>query len=121
MNLVPPWDFDAPDDGQTAPRDSSAAAITASGLFDLAGILCRDADLKGIAIEALARTILEDALHASNFSHEQNAGLGRHLAARRLSSSERSWASMNRSRGAMLPGPEATVKACNEPVFVWQQ
>ena len=34
-NLVPPWDFDAPDDGKQ-PWDSSAAAITASGLFDLA-------------------------------------------------------------------------------------
>jgi unsaturated chondroitin disaccharide hydrolase len=34
-NLVPPWDFDAPDDGKQ-PLDSSAAAITASGLFDLA-------------------------------------------------------------------------------------
>jgi unsaturated chondroitin disaccharide hydrolase len=33
--LVPPWDFDAPADG-TQPWDSSAAAITASGLWDLA-------------------------------------------------------------------------------------
>jgi unsaturated chondroitin disaccharide hydrolase len=32
--LVPLWDFDVPDDG-TQPFDSSAAAITASGLFDL--------------------------------------------------------------------------------------
>jgi unsaturated chondroitin disaccharide hydrolase len=32
--LVPLWDFDAPDDGKQ-PFDSSAAAITASGLFDL--------------------------------------------------------------------------------------
>jgi unsaturated chondroitin disaccharide hydrolase len=32
--LVPPWDFDVPDDGNQ-PFDSSAAAITASGLFDL--------------------------------------------------------------------------------------
>ena len=34
VNLVPAWDFDAPADG-TQPWDSSAAAITASGLFDL--------------------------------------------------------------------------------------
>ena len=34
LNLVPVWDFDAPNDG-TQPWDSSAAAITASGLFDL--------------------------------------------------------------------------------------
>jgi unsaturated chondroitin disaccharide hydrolase len=33
-NLVPPWDFAAPNDGKQ-PWDSSAAAITASGLFDL--------------------------------------------------------------------------------------
>ena len=31
-DLVPPWDFDAPDDG---PRDASAAAIVASALLDL--------------------------------------------------------------------------------------
>lgn len=34
-SLVPLWDFDVPDDGHQ-PFDSSAAAITASGLFDLA-------------------------------------------------------------------------------------
>lgn len=33
---VPPWDFDAPAD-RRAQRDSSAAAIAASGLLDLAG------------------------------------------------------------------------------------
>ena len=32
---MPPWDFDAPADGKQ-PWDSSAAAITASGLWDLA-------------------------------------------------------------------------------------
>jgi unsaturated chondroitin disaccharide hydrolase len=37
-NLVPPWDFDAPNDGKQ-PLDSSAAAITASGLFDLAELV----------------------------------------------------------------------------------
>jgi unsaturated chondroitin disaccharide hydrolase len=34
-HLVPPWDFDAPDDGKCL-DDSSAAAIAASGFFDLA-------------------------------------------------------------------------------------
>lgn len=34
-SLVPHWDFDVSDDGRQ-PFDSSAAAITASGLFDLA-------------------------------------------------------------------------------------
>lgn len=33
---VPYWDYDAPDQPST-PRDASAAAITASGLFELAG------------------------------------------------------------------------------------
>ena len=42
-NLVPPWDFDAPADG-TQPDDSSAAAITASGLFDLSEQVERGAD-----------------------------------------------------------------------------
>ncbi len=35
QGLVPPWDFDAPAAGRQ-PWDSSAAAITASGLWDLA-------------------------------------------------------------------------------------
>jgi len=35
--LMPPWDFDAPEDGgRPRPWDSSAAAIAASGLLDLA-------------------------------------------------------------------------------------
>jgi unsaturated chondroitin disaccharide hydrolase len=37
-NLVPPWDFDAPDDGKR-PLDSSAAAIAASGLLDLSELV----------------------------------------------------------------------------------
>ncbi|MGH2560338.1 MAG: glycoside hydrolase family 88 protein [Thermomicrobiales bacterium] len=36
--LVPPWDFAAPD-AATAPRDSSAGAIAASGLLGLAALL----------------------------------------------------------------------------------
>jgi unsaturated chondroitin disaccharide hydrolase len=37
-DLVPPWDFDAPAEGRQ-PLDSSAAAITASGLLDLADLV----------------------------------------------------------------------------------
>jgi unsaturated chondroitin disaccharide hydrolase len=42
--LVPPWDFDAPADGQQ-PWDSSAAAIAASGLWDLSEEM-NDADAR---------------------------------------------------------------------------
>jgi unsaturated chondroitin disaccharide hydrolase len=42
-HLIPPWDFDAPADGNQ-PWDSSAAAITASGLFDLAELVHDVAD-----------------------------------------------------------------------------
>ena len=36
-SFVPPWDFDAPDEpGRPAPADSSAGAIAASGLWNLA-------------------------------------------------------------------------------------
>jgi unsaturated chondroitin disaccharide hydrolase len=41
-SLVPPWDFRAPD-AATAPRDSSAGAIAASGLLELAHALPTEA------------------------------------------------------------------------------
>ncbi|MHB1558103.1 MAG: glycoside hydrolase family 88 protein [Isosphaeraceae bacterium] len=44
-SLVPPWDFDAPE-SPDRPEDSSAAAIAASGLWDLASI-CRRGDPSG--------------------------------------------------------------------------
>ncbi|MCV3272300.1 glycoside hydrolase family 88 protein [Roseobacter sinensis] len=52
---VPPWDFRAPD-AVTAPRDSSAAAVTACGLLELARLGCPRA--RGEA-EALIRTLTE--------------------------------------------------------------
>jgi unsaturated chondroitin disaccharide hydrolase len=55
-HLVPPWDFDAPDDGKRL-DDSSAGAIAASGFFDLAEAV------SGTALEekyrGAALTILE--------------------------------------------------------------
>lgn len=42
-SLVPPWDFDAPNDGKQ-PLDSSAAAIAASGLWDLSEAVSSSAD-----------------------------------------------------------------------------
>jgi unsaturated chondroitin disaccharide hydrolase len=42
-NLVPPWDFDAPGHGAQA-DDSSAAAIAASGLFDLSELVGANTD-----------------------------------------------------------------------------
>lgn len=55
-NLVPPWDFDAPISG-TPLWDSSAAAITASGFFDLAEAL--PAPQEKSRYRNAAQTILE--------------------------------------------------------------
>jgi unsaturated chondroitin disaccharide hydrolase len=52
---VAPWDFDAPEEGRKL-LDTSAAAITASGLFQLAGY-CPD-PLKGRYYDQTARRIL---------------------------------------------------------------
>jgi unsaturated chondroitin disaccharide hydrolase len=49
--LVPPWDFDAPAGG---PIDSSAAAITASGLFDLADAVADPAERERYRAAAFA-------------------------------------------------------------------
>jgi unsaturated chondroitin disaccharide hydrolase len=55
-SLVPLWDFDVPDDGHQ-PWDSSAAAITASGLWDLSEQVADDADRD--RYRAAALTILQ--------------------------------------------------------------
>jgi unsaturated chondroitin disaccharide hydrolase len=54
--LVPPWDFDAPADGKQ-PQDSSAAAITASGLLDLSEQVAEAANKQ--CYRAAALTILQ--------------------------------------------------------------
>ena len=52
---VPPWDYDAPPESR-AQVDTSAAAIAASGLFQLSG-LCADST-KGHCYQAVARHIV---------------------------------------------------------------
>jgi unsaturated chondroitin disaccharide hydrolase len=57
--LVPPWDFAAPD-AASAPRDSSAGAIAASGLLELARLLPpSDADAYRRAASDLLRALDE--------------------------------------------------------------
>ena len=87
-NLVPPWDFDAPDDGKQ-PLDSSAAAITASGLFDLSEQVVDVRRSQAIAIAMRLLKILGIALLGA-IPGDQNAWLGRHPAARRVSSAQES-------------------------------
>ncbi len=79
-NLVPPWDFDAPTD-LPQPLDSSAAAIAASGLFDLSEQLDLIADKQRYRDAAfqIVETLCSEAFLA------QPAGLGGHSAAWRLS------------------------------------
>jgi len=55
-DLVPPWDFDIPEDGPRIP-DSSAAAIAASGLWDLSEAVSASHDRK--RYQAAAATILQ--------------------------------------------------------------
>ena len=76
---VAPWDFDAPADSRKL-LDTSAAAIAASGLFQLADY---SADrTKGRFYEQAARTILGAALHQA--PGQGRSRLGRHPQGRRL-------------------------------------
>ena len=68
VGLVPPWDFDAPSDG-TQPWDSSAAAITASGLWDLAEQTPDAAEQERYRLAAL--TLLETLCSAQFLPWEQ--------------------------------------------------
>jgi unsaturated chondroitin disaccharide hydrolase len=66
-HLVPPWDFDAPDDGKRL-DDSSAAAIAASGFFDLAEAVTAPADkdrYRAAALKILETLCSERYLAAS--------------------------------------------------------
>jgi unsaturated chondroitin disaccharide hydrolase len=66
-HLVPPWDFDAPLDDPPL-WDSSAAAITASGLWDLSEAVVDDADKERYRDAALTilRTLCSDKFLAKS-------------------------------------------------------
>ena len=108
--LVPPWDFDVPD-GPDRIADSSAAAIAASGLWDLAALTAsgdptgarryRDADTDDPRL-ALHRP-LRGLVHAR---------LGGRPETRRLSLPQAARASTNRSCGAISSSSRPWPKCC---------
>ena len=57
-SLVPPWDFDVPE-GPDRIDDSSAAAIAASGLWDLAELTAPDDPVRGHRYRDASLTILD--------------------------------------------------------------
>jgi unsaturated chondroitin disaccharide hydrolase len=66
-DLVPPWDFDIPEDGPRSP-DSSAAAIAASGLWDLseAASLASDRERYQAAAATILQTLCSDSFLPRN-------------------------------------------------------
>lgn len=66
-DLVPLWDFDA--EGENEPRDVSAAAITASALFELAGFLPASADKYREKANAILSSIATGYLSEPGASH----------------------------------------------------
>jgi unsaturated chondroitin disaccharide hydrolase len=64
-SLIPPWDFDVPD-GPDRIADSSAAAIAASGLWNLAGLVAQSEPARGDRYRRAALTIL-DSLASDQF------------------------------------------------------
>ena len=86
-------------DGGPALRDSSAAAIAASGFWDLSEAV-GEAERSGHAIASAALTILQ-TLCARRVPAPPEAGVGRHPACTASTTTTRSWASMNRSPGAI--------------------
>ncbi|MGL4611507.1 MAG: glycoside hydrolase family 88 protein [Trueperaceae bacterium] len=72
---VPPWDFRAPDVAN-APRDSSAGAIVASGLFELASLL---EGAKALQYRNAALKLLSDLnTHCATWNDANEEGLLRH-------------------------------------------
>ncbi|MGH2535412.1 MAG: glycoside hydrolase family 88 protein [Thermomicrobiales bacterium] len=68
--LVPPWDFAAPA-AATAPRDSSAGAIAASGLLELASVLSApEADAYRRAASDLLRALDERCFSGDGPDHD---------------------------------------------------
>ena len=87
-NGIAPWDFDAPEAGplSRAQVDTSASAIAAVGLFNLAEISPTAARRKAY-LDCALKTV--DSLSAELFGRERR-WLGRHPARRRLSHTQRS-------------------------------
>ncbi len=81
-SLVPPWDFDAPDEAHR-PEDSSAAAIAASGLLDLAAV-CRSGDPDGAGRYRDAALTILDSLASDRYMAWAIARLGGRAEARRV-------------------------------------
>jgi unsaturated chondroitin disaccharide hydrolase len=72
---VPPWDFGVPEP-TTAPRDSSAGAIAASGLLELAALL---PPTEGEPFRRAAVRLLHALYtHCGTHDHEREEGLLRH-------------------------------------------
>jgi len=59
VDLIPSWDFDVPEDGPRMP-DSSAAAIAASGLWDLSEAVSKQGDRYQAAALTILQTLCSD-------------------------------------------------------------
>jgi unsaturated chondroitin disaccharide hydrolase len=83
---VPYWDFDAPDI-PSAPRDSSSAAIAASGLVELSSLVSDAADR--VRYRGAARAILSSLMSSAYLSDGvESAGLLLHGTGNKPSESE---------------------------------
>ena len=109
--LVPPWDFDVPE-GPDRIDDSSAAAIAASGLWNLAELTATRRP--GSRAQRYRECDPDDPRHAL---HRPLHGMGRPRLARRARNtasiiSTKSWASTSRSCGASFSSSKPSTRSC---------